>query len=51
VKVLWVVALLLGLTGGYQSVGGMFALIFNVEVWRVLLEINGVDPQEEGRFP
>jgi hypothetical protein len=49
VKVFWVIALLVSLTGGYQNFGEMFAFIFNVEVWRVIFEISEADPQE-GRF-
>jgi len=50
VKVFWVIALLVSLTGGYQNFGERFAFIFSVEVWRVIFEISEADPQEEGRF-
>jgi hypothetical protein len=51
VKVFWVIALLVSLTGEYQNFGEIFAFIISVEVWRVIFEISEAGPQEEGRFP
>jgi hypothetical protein len=51
VKVFWVIALLVSLTGEYKNFGKRFAFIISVEVWRVIFEISEADPQKQGRFP
>jgi hypothetical protein len=51
VKVFWVIALLVGLTGGYQNFGETFAFIFSAEVWRVIFDVSEADPPEKDRSP